>query len=408
MKLVTLILFLLSLNLLFAQNLHNDVKYFDDEKVASVQFNSFGHYGSTVMDLHTSRMFYQGGFFDENLKKESLNRLSDLNYFGGEYGFQMTYSNPLSTLFDDAGFYATYELAGSAGISFSDDLFKLIFQGNSGFVGDTANMGPMEISSFSYKKFGFGLNQDDRIKMGVGLMSFDSWQRASLKTGYMAVDDNIDSLTVGLDGRFRNGLNNGNPVGYGFGFDFEVIFPLGGKNDTLDQTKLVAGIKNLGLFFSNKGMTTYDLDTNYSFSGFNISSISDFQSSIIGTEALQDSLVPQGVEDRIVDLMPFELYFYSPSRPDGKKLQLVYGFRYRYGAAAMPQVYLGGDWRPNAKTIFSNYIHFGGYAMIQWGMSLKKSMGRFKIGLSSNNLHGFFTKEAYSQSLGLTMSYVIK
>jgi hypothetical protein len=392
----------------YGQNLQNDVRYYDDEKQATIHFSGFGHFGSTALDLHTSKLFYQGGFFSDALKQESLNRLRDVNVFGGEYNFKLDYNNPVSNLFDDAGFYATIETGGTAGISFSEDLFKVIFQGNRSFVGDTARLAPLEIANYQYRKIGFGLNQDDRIKFGVSALVFDTWQKAKLDVGNLAIDENLDSISFAMDGRFRNAANLNVPAGVGLGVDFEVVFPLGGKADTLDKTKLVAGIKNFGLFFSNKSMLTYELDTTYSFSGFNISSISEFQSSIIGTDQLQDSLVPKAVANRIVDLMPFEIYFYSTSRADGKKLQLVYGFRYRYAAASMPQVYVGGDWRPNPKTIFSNYLHFGGYAMIQWGVSIKKAIGNFKIGLSSNNLHGFFTKEAYSQSLGLTMSYVIK
>jgi hypothetical protein len=360
------------------------------------------------MDIHTSQLFYKGGFFNDNLKQESLNRLSSLNYFGGEYGVSMKYNNPLSTLFDDAGFYVSYEMGGSAGISFTEDMFKVIFQGNSEFIGDTAKLGPMEIDVYKFKKIAFGLNQNDRIKFGIGLLSFDTWQKAKINTGNLVLDENSDSITLDLDGRFRNSANLNSMAGFGVGIDLEVIFPLEGKNDSIDKTKLVAGIKNLGLFISGKNMISYDLNQAYSFSGFDISSISDFQSSILSTTELQDSLVPTGVVDRIVDLMPFELYFYAPSRPDGKKLQLVYGFRYRYASGSLPQAYIGGDWRPNEKTIFSNYLHVGGYAMFQWGMSLKKSFGKVRVGLTTNNLHGFFTKEAYSQSLGLTMSYVIK
>lgn len=401
------ILFLVACQL-YSQNLQNDVKYFDDEQHVTINFNSFGHFGSSVMDLHTSNLFYQGGFFNDNLKQESLNRLRDVNVFGGEYGFRMEYNNSLNHLFDSIGFYATLETGVSAGISFSEDLFRVVFQGNSSFVEDTAGLGPMEIANYQFNKIGFGLNKNDRIKLGIGLLTFDQWQKATLNTGNLALDQNLDSITLSMDGRFRNSANVNTPAGFGVGIDFEVVFPLGGKQDTVDNSKLVAGIRNLGLFVSNKSMATYDLDTTYSYSGFNISSISEFQSSILGTNQIQDSLTPKATVDRIVDLMPFELYFYATSRPDGKKFQLVYGFRYRYASAAMPQVYVGGDWRPNATTIFSNYLHFGGYAMIQWGMSLKKAMGNFKIGLASNNLHGFFTKEAYSQSLGLTMSYVIK
>ena len=407
MRIVTFILILLVSNG-FAQNFHNDVRFFDDTVHQSLQFNSFGYYGSTVLDIHTSKLFYKGGHFSESLKSESFERLTDLNYFGGEYGFQMAFNNPLKKIYKDYGYYVNYEIKGAAGVSFNDDLFKVIFEGNSNYIGDSIHIGPMEMSSFQYKKIGFGLNKNDRIKLGIGLLGFDAWQSAKLSSGYLMVDENVDSVNINAEGRLRSSQPSNGPIGFGVAFDFEVTMPLQGLNDTVDYAKLVIGMKNLGLFFSNKQMITYNVDTTYSFSGFNLTSISDFQSSLANTDNLKDSLVPKGDTNRIVDLLPFELYFFAPSRPGGRKLQLVYGFRYRYGVGAMPQVYAGGDWRPNNKTVISNYLHLGGYAKVQWGLSIKKAFGDFKIGVSSNNLHGFFTKEAYSQSLGLTMSYVIK
>ena len=407
MKVLTSILIFLTFTGV-AQNFHNDVRFFDDTVNKSFQFNSFGYYGSTVLDLHTSKLFYKGGHFSKSLKSESFVRLSDLNYFGGEYGFQMAFSNPLKPIYKDYGYYVNYEIKGAAGTSFNDELFKVIFEGNANYVGDSIKIGPLDMSSFQYKKIGFGLNKGDRIKMGIGLLGFDSWQKLKINEGYLLVDENVDSVNIYANGRLRSAQERQGPIGFGVGFDFEVIFPLQGLNDTVDNAKLVVGMKNLGLFVSNRQMITYEMDTTYSFSGFNLASISDFQSSIANTDQLKDSLVPKGDTNRIVDLLPFELYFYSPSKPGGRKLQLVYGFRYRYGVGAMPQVYAGGDWRPNNKTIISNYLHLGGYAKVQWGLSIKKAFGGFKMGISSNNLHGFFTKEAYSQSLGLTMSYVIK
>jgi hypothetical protein len=246
------------------------------------------------------------------------------------------------------------------------------------------------------------------VKIGIGLLSFDSWQKSKIEKANLYTQENLDSVYLDLQGDFRNAPGTGQPVGIGVALDFEVIMPLKGLKDTIDNTKLVAGVKNLGVFISNKQMVSYYVDTNYSFSGFNIASISDFQTSLVSATDVQDSLVPKEEVDRIFDLLPFELYFFAPSRADGKKLQFVYGFRYRYGVGAMPQVYAGADWRPTHKFIFSNYIHLGGYAKVQWGMSFNKCIGDFKLGLSSNNLHGFFTKEAYSQSIGLTMSYAIK
>lgn len=388
-----------------AQILNADVRHFDDEEKMTLDFSSYGFFGSNVMDIRTSRLFVKGGFFDENLKQESLNRLNSVNFFGGGYGGKITFNNPLSTLFKGNGYYASFEMDGSAGLTFNDNLFKLIFQGNKDFIGDSAGILPLEISSFAYKKIGFGYNANNKLKVGVGLLAFDSWQKGRMDRGFLYTAADVSEMELLTSGIFRNGTSaNGMPVGYGIGIDAEVLIPL----DSNNKVKLIAGISNLGVFMSNSSMVTYNMNSRFQFDGFNLNSLADFQNSFVNPTQYADSIIPQGDTGVVFDMLPFEIYFYAPSRIDGKKLQLTYGFRYRAGIGAMPNVYAGVDWRPNKKSIIINRLNYGGFGFFQWSFAILKSYDNFKIGLSTNNLHGFFTKEAYNQSLGITMSYAIK
>ena len=65
------------------------------------------------------------------------------------------------------------------------------------------------------------------------------------------------------------------------------------------------------------------------------------------------------------------------------------------------------DLRTKKQSIFSTYLNFGGFTRFQWGMSWRKDWGKFQMGIVTNNLVGFITREAYGQSLGLTLNYRI-
>lgn len=405
-----LILFLGMIVEFSAQNLGNDVIYFDDLPQKKITFSGFGNAGSSVLDKETMSLFYNGGFFDESLKAESLKRLGNTNVFGGEYNFQLSYSDPKAKVLDDYGYYLNVELGGGAGVNFTKDLFELVFVGNKSFVGDSAVLTNTQMAQYQYKKIGIGLNDNDKIKVGLALMAFDNYAYGKVNEGILSIDPNADSMNLSLNTNYMTNRKQGKQgaIGYGVGFDFEMNLPYNNTSDSLKTPRLVLGFRNVGLFFSTKTMKKYDLDTTYRYHGFEVNGLNGFQQSLFTAGQLQDSLVPIADTGRVFRMLPFEFYFYSPSNPNGKKLQLIYGMRYRYGVAMLPMVYFGGDWRPSKTTIVSAYLNFGGYSFIKTGLSVRKELGNVRVGVAFNNLPGFFTREAYNYSAAISMSYVIK
>jgi hypothetical protein len=240
-------------------------------------------------------------------------------------------------------------------------------------------------------------------------MSFDNYSYGMIDRGTYYADANSDSLHLMLSGNWMtdNGQTHNSPVGYGIGVDFEMNLPYE-DIDSLDIPRMVFGVRNLGLFFSTKQMNVLAMDTLYSYAGFEVNNLTDFQSSLFPEAGVQDSLLPNMTTDRVFRFLPFELYFYSTSSPQGKKMQLVYGMRYRFGVAMVPQIYIGGDWRPTENMIITPFFNFGGYSYVKTGLSIQKQMGKLKMGIVANNVPGFFTREAYQQSLGISLSYGIK
>lgn len=392
-----------------SQTFGNSVSFFDDEVTQKVEMEGYGYYGSNVMDIETMNLFYQGGYFDNNLKSESLKRLGANNLFGGEYGTRITYLNPDVKWLDSAGIYVTYEINGGGGTSFSKDLFRLVFQGNQSYVGDSAYFSGTEFASYAFKKTGFGYNIDNKLKVGLSLLEFDNYSYGIVDRGVYYSDAESNSLTMRLGGNWMTNkrLKNTSPIGFGVGVDFEVNLPFK-EEDTLNLPRLVFGVKNFGVFVSSKEMNVLEVDTLYQYTGSEVNNISDFQNGLFSQSSVKDTLLPQMEEMRKVRFLPFEMYFYSTSNPQGKKMQLIYGMRYRFGVAMVPQIYIGGDWRPSSTTIITPFLSFGGYSYFKTGVSVRKQFGDLKVGLSFNNVPGFLTREAYQRSLSLSLSYAIK
>ncbi|MCB9196101.1 MAG: hypothetical protein H6598_07730 [Flavobacteriales bacterium] len=395
-----------------SQSMGNNVSYFDDKVQQVIEMDGYGSYGSNVMDVETMKLFYKGGFFEDDLKSESLKRLSGKNLIGGEYGFRIAYKQPYMGWMDSAGLYGCYEIGGAAGMSFTSDLFKLTFLGNQEYVGDSAMLSGMEVASFTYKKIGLGyIKAKEEVihQIGVSLMGFDSYSYGMLDRGVYSSTAEMDTLNLRLSGEWMSNsrVNQNSPVGFGIGVDYEAkLLPV--TRDSVSMPMLVCGVKNLGVFFSTPHMNVMVLDTIYRYTSSEVNNISDLSDDLFPQNLSQDSLLPQFEQMRKFKMLPFEVYFYSPSDPFGKKLQLTYGMRYRYSVAMIPEIYLGGDWRPGPNTIVSSNLFFGGYSYFKIGLSIRKQIGNLRVGVALNNVPGFVTKEAYQQSLAISLSYGIK
>ena len=76
-------------------------------------------------------------------------------------------------------------------------------------------------------------------------------------------------------------------------------------------TFIIIGIKNIGIYVSQKNSILTTVDTTYNYSGFNVSSISSFGNSIINQQELTDSIRLISDTTQFVGLLPFEIYLFS-------------------------------------------------------------------------------------------------
>jgi hypothetical protein len=385
----------------------NDPSLLQEFPEKSIIYSGFGYYGSTAMDNETTSLFNNGGFYSTSLKKETQDRLNNYNYLGGEYSNKIEYTDSGSELLGGMGHYVNLELAGSQGLIFSKDLFNIVFEGNSNYIGDTAWLSRTEFSGYGYQKIGFGIANKGKFKVGLGLLNFTNYRSGTLDKSYLYTSPEADSIFLEAEGRFKNGT--GSSAGIGIGIDFELVSNLLSTDSIVTPSRgFVLGARNLGVYIGNPNTQNYILDTSYSFSGFEVNTFSDIQSELFATENLGDTLLPDAENKRHFELLPAEVYFYSPADPMGKKLQIIYGFRYRIKSATQAMITFGLNYRVSEKLQLNTYIIGGGYNYIQWGTSLTRKFNQVSLGLSVNNMIGLVSKEGYGKSASLTLKYTFK
>lgn len=409
-----LLLVMMNFSSIKSQNLGHEARFIRewDTIAAQVNSSSYYQYGSTFLDRNMIDILRFGGFINDGLKTETLGRIKNNNLMGGEYRSSWSFQDPGIYLVGRFGYYVNFEVGGIAGVNAAQDLVPFILNGNASFVGDSAFLAPTEYTLNNYQKIGIGLNKHNRLKVGLALINFNQYEYGKIENGYVAVNDSFTQMQLSLNGRYERGDTSKNKYftskGIGIGFDLEAVIPLKFFDSLQNSTpSFVIGARNIGVFISSKNAMNYNLKTNYTFQGFEINSLQNFESSLFNLEAIQDSLTPNYEKGRIVSLLPFELYFYSTSQATGKRLQPIYGFRYINRSIANALGYVGVDLRTKKQSIFSTYLNFGGFTRFQWGMSWRKDWGKFQMGIVTNNVIGFITREAYGQSLGLTLNYRI-
>jgi hypothetical protein len=400
-----------------AQNLGFDAKKNQEWDTTSItlSMSSFGHYGSTFLDGKMVEIFRFGGLIDDPLKQETINRLNkgnQLGIAGGEYRSTWEFQDPTPRLHNKYGYYLTGEVGGLSGAFLAKDLVSFILNGNAQYVGDTAFFAPTEMVNYAYQKFGFGINQSNRLKIGLSILNFSNYGFGRIENGYLAVPDSFDQLTLVLRGSYVSRdsamVSFFNRAGVGLGLDMEVRIPLHPSDSILDQKTphFVVGFKNLGAYFSNKHTHSYDVRTNYTFEGFEVNNLQQFESSLFTLNNTIDSLRPIAEIGRRTELLPFELYFFMPSLSEGKRVQPIAGFRYVNRSVLRALGYIGAEWRSReGKMLISSYLTAGGFTRFQWGLSFRHDFGAVQLGLVTNNVLGWMTKEAYGKSFGISLNY---
>ncbi len=231
-----------------------------------------------------NRMLY-GGYINEHQKNDWISNLDINNTLFTEISNGITYQRK----FNNSKILFSITDRNIARISFTDDLMKLILFGNYNYQGDTLNF---DKTNFSFDRF-------QQIKMGYGKTFKVQKNYLTISTAFSYLNGNHHlsfvsentSFYTSAFGTYNNleydinafatdtndfnlFTNNGN----GIAFDFAISFENNEKKYTLYLT-------DLGYINWKESALKYNTDTSFSFSGFEIDDLLEFNDSIIEAES---------------------------------------------------------------------------------------------------------------------------
>ncbi|OFZ66339.1 MAG: hypothetical protein A3D92_21030 [Bacteroidetes bacterium RIFCSPHIGHO2_02_FULL_44_7] len=359
------------------------------------------YYGSSVERDLLSK-FIRGGMITEEIKDNSFDRHKAINRFGAFYGGEIEYHNFNKHIFKKKnwGYVIKAGYQGFAGILYSKDLFGLAMYGNERYLGTTIDISGSDISAMTFQKVGFGLI-DGRTKSSVVLNIYNVSSAVSgdFRTFKIVQDAEGDQISLEMDAEvmMRNSAKFNQGLGVGLDLDFRL--PVAWGKDRQAYIRFQA--QNVGFAYMYEPQKFYSIDTTFTFSGLTFnqligdnSLISDSTFCILDTLGFQSStryktyMLPGFLQiGKIVD----EHY-------DGK-LQSFFGLRLYPTLIYSPYIFAGMDYHPADWVRLGINAGYGGFGKFRAGLYTDFRFGKYSVGVSSENLLGFFWKKASGQSL---------
>lgn len=364
--------------------LQQDTTLFDYSN--EVIFSGVADYQSTSIGKDITKRFFYGGFIDDEMKGASSSRQQLVNRFGIDINTDIEYRNHKLDFFKDSttGYLLKYGFYNFSGIQYTEDVFDLLFFGNSSFIGDTAFLSGSQFSSYTFQKIGFGwFDKISKSSLTINAIGVHNSLSGVINKGELYQSASIDSVDFSLDAVYKSS-NSQTFCGFGIALDLDYRFNMPKGDSEFIYFQLMA--KNLGLVFMPdvkqsriQGELAYD---NYTINDL-LNSQTLFQNTDETFGLFADTME---VQDNW-RLLPAMLQFTKLiDRNSSQKLQGFYGARAYLSSSFMPMFFVGIDVHPIKRYRFGLQASYGGFSNLRWGMYSDLQFDKFSIGIASENL----------------------
>ena len=354
----------------------------------SITLTSNGDYASNAIGKNIVQSFFYGGFIDQNMKNSSIERIQNINQFGLDMNAELSFrskgdlSKKESSPFYNHGYVVQAGYHQFSSLVFSRDAFRYAFEGNSLFLGDTADFSGTRFNSMGYSKIGFGIfNRSNNNALTLNVISLNQFASGNMETASIIQDSQNDTIQLDYSGGFSFAKNGGFSKGFGISFDVDYRIQTN-ENDHAMTFQLLA--KNIGFILPTQ-MTRYAADSSFQYTGFNLNQL--VQQNLLSTMSLADTLgIEKGTDKRALLLPGFIQFSKLVDMQATQRIQSFYGARMFLSQNYIPYFFAGVHGRVTKHWSTGLSASFGGFSQLKWGMYSSFQLSRWNIGVASENL----------------------
>lgn len=340
---------------------------------------AFGEYSLNAIGI-TNGFFLQflnGEFIDKSSISHVESRLWKVN----RYGYQLNLNVSGKALIDSS----TAVLAGISArqhnsAKFSSDLFTLVFRGNKGFAGQTADLDPFQFTSFDYQTFSLGMDKSiaqNKLHIWFGLSGIRAGNFRYAKANKLSLYTEQDGAYIEADADFEFRQTGGSPgifaekngVGASafLGFDYQI-----------GKSVLGLSVSDLG-FIKYDPMKTYEADQLLRFEGKEIENVLSFNDTLFDSYNADSLAAETGIkisEKKFVYKIPTFIrltYVYMLSR----NMTLISTLEILTNVGAMPKVSVKPVYAFSERFFVSSTLSYGQFGAfdLELGLAAKLKGG---------------------------------
>ena len=378
--------------------LQDGVTNFDSTNSILIQLGAQRVDQSNAISREMLDKFFFGGSISEESKRQVRDRLKGQNFYGGELTPDISF-----TLFKPDGKFGwnlSYSYRNLNSLEFTDDLFTVIFYGNSEFAESPANLGKSTLNIFNYQSLSFGMiDRQTGTNFKIGIYDNRNYsnveiQNTTLSTDFIQSGDYNIAEEISLQaGNYTSRLATGQNLfdsGIGFGLSGEYFF-------SIDKSRFILGVEDFGLMYL-KNLQKSDTSGVFEYSGFDWN-IGDGAPLNDVFNTFEDSLKPSisQVDEWVMLPAKFKVSYISPRfgnfyfRADAShRIQMGY----------KPELAIAVNYTTNGKNSFWLRPTIGGYSDFSMGMGAQ--LGIFEntiLTIGSNHLFGIISANGRATSL---------
>jgi hypothetical protein len=374
---------------LFGQNMLPLIQDSTGQRGGSFTLTSNGDYSSNAIGKNIVQSFFYGGFIDQDMKNESIERLQNINQFGLDMNAELLFrskgdlSKKESSPFYNHGYSIQTGYHQFSSIIFSRDAFRYAFEGNSLFLGDTADFSGTRFQSIGYSKIGFGIfNRSTNNSLTLNVLSLNQFATGAMSTATIYQDSQNDTINLDYTGLFSFAKGAGFSKGFGLSFDIDYRIQTN-ENDHAMTFQLLA--KNIGFILPTQAMSRYSADSSFQYTGFNLNQL--VQQNILNTIQLADTLgLEKGTEKKALWLPGFIQFSKLVDMEAVQRIQSFYGARLFLSTNYIPYFFAGVHGRVTKHWSTGVSASYGGFSRLKWGMYSSFQFSNWNIGIASENL----------------------
>jgi len=345
--------------------------YFDyDNCKTSVGTNFSYEFNSNSITNKFLNTYLYGNHIDSLRKQWMFANLQPQNYFGADIEGGLS-----AVTFPDSfaggtnmGLFVRYNRYYHVDLSFTDDLFKLFFDGNQRFAGETANLSNSSLNAVSYDQIQFGLFSKYSINnykytFGYGVSINNGYQNTvvNIKQGSLYTDANAEYIDFAANydvARSSTPSKIFKGLGTSINFYYSIESP---KKNVFDLQ-----LTNLGFIRWNKQSQSFSKDTTIHFDGVNVTDILNIKGNIFGnanTDSIVHAYTYSNLKTSYYTLTQACLnisYLYNISERSRVDLFMIKKFFSHYDPCFIAKI----QYLPNKKNVISLNLSYGGYSTI--------------------------------------------